>query len=231
MENQMERIRMQRRMILIGIIMLFLFSGSTPGETGQQPVVPQHVVDQINERREANQRLIEYQAQREAALWEMLVDAIAKETRITDRELANTVTQAIEDASGEFGVDPWLVASLIRVESAGDPSIVSSVGAIGLTQIMPKTGAEIAKTLGMENYSTELLYDPATNVRMGTAYLRQLLNRFDGSVHAALAAYNWGPTHIAKRIKRREPLPVQYPGKILRRIPEQPKWVELANAG
>jgi membrane-bound lytic murein transglycosylase MltF len=230
MENQMENIRMQRRMILTGIIMLALTSGATPGERNEQPVVPQHVVDQINERREANQRHLEYQAQREAKLWDMLVDAIAKETRITDRELAETVTQAIEDASGEFDVDPWLVASLIRVESAGNPSIVSRVGAIGLTQIMPKTGAQIAKDLGIENYSTELLYDPATNVRMGTAYLRQLLNRFDGSVHAALAAYNWGPTHIAKRIKRRQALPVQYPGKILRRIPEQPEWVEVASA-
>jgi soluble lytic murein transglycosylase len=117
------------------------------------------------------------------------------------------------------------MASLIRVESAGDPNIVSRVGAIGLTQIMPATGREIARDLKIADYSTEMLYHPETNIRMGSYYLRKLLNRFDGDLHAALAAYNWGPHHIAMRISRQQALPVQYPGKILKRIPEQPNWV------
>lgn len=226
----MERIRMQRATILTGILMLALTSGVTQGDSNEQPVVPQHVVEQINARREAHQRHQRHIAEREAQLWERLVDAIAEETGIKDRDLANTVTQAIEDASSEFDLDPWLVASLIRVESGGNPTIVSPVGAIGLTQIMPLTGAEVAKRLKIEGYTTATLNDPATNVRMGCAYLRELLDRFDGSEHAALAAYNWGPTHIAKRIHRREALPVQYPAKILKRVPEQPAWVDLANA-
>ena len=220
----MERIRMQRLMILTGIAMLVLTVGWSPRDTNSQPVVPQHVIDQIDARREAHARHEKHLAEREAALWNLLVDAIAKETQIKDRELAETVTEAIEDASSEFDLDPWLVASLIRVESGGDPTIVSRVGAIGLTQIMPRTGAEIAARLKIPNYTTASLNDPATNVRMGCAYLRELLDRF-GSEHAALAAYNWGPTHIAKRIYRREALPVQYPAKILKRIPEQPEWV------
>lgn len=226
----MERIRMQRLMVLTGILLLAFTSGASLGGSNDQPVVPQHVIDQIDARREAHARHQRHIAEREAALWEMLVDAIAKETKIEDRELAETVTQAIEDASSEFDLDPWLVASLIRVESAGNPTIVSRVGAIGLTQIMPLTGIEIAKRLEIPNYTTAMLNDPATNVRMGCAYLRELLDRFDGSEHAALAAYNWGPTHIAKRISRREALPVQYPAKILKRVPEQPAWVVLANA-
>jgi soluble lytic murein transglycosylase len=117
------------------------------------------------------------------------------------------------------------MASLIRVESAGDPNIVSRVGAIGLTQIMPATGREIARDLKIADYSTEMLYHPETNVRMGTYYIRKLLDKFDGDLHAALAAYNWGPHHIAMRISRQQALPVQYPGKILGRIPEQPNWV------
>lgn len=226
----MERIRMQRLMVLTGILLLAFTSGSSLGGSNDQPVVPQHVVDQINERREAHARHQRHIAEREADLWERLVDAIAAETQIKDRDLANTVTHAIEDAASEFDLDPWLVASLIRVESGGDPTIVSPVGAIGLTQIMPRTGAEIAARLEIENYTTASLNDPATNVRMGCAYLRELLDRFDGSEHAALAAYNWGPTHIAKRISRRQALPVQYPAKILKRVPEQPAWVVLANA-
>lgn len=222
----MERIRTQRLMVLTGIMMLALTGGVSPGdETIEQPVVPQHVIDQIDARRQAHARHQQYLAEREAELWSMLVDAIAKETQIRDRALAETVTQAIEDASSEFDLDPWLVASLIRVESGGNPTIVSHVGAIGLTQIMPRTGAEIAARLEIPDYTTETLNDPAINVRMGCAYLRELLDRFDGSEHAALAAYNWGPTHIAKRISRREALPVQYPSKILKRVPEQPAWV------
>lgn len=226
----MERIRMQRLTILTGIILLAFTSGSSLGGPKDQPVVPQHVIDQIDARREAYARHQQHIAEREAALWERLVDAIARETQIKDRALANIVTHAIEDASSEFDLDPWLVASLIRVESGGNPSIVSPVGAIGLTQIMPRTGAEIAQRLEIANYSTAMLNNPAVNVRMGCAYLRELLDRFDGSEHAALAAYNWGPTHIAKRISRREALPVQYPAKILKRVPEQPAWVVLANA-
>ena len=118
--------------------------------------------------------------------------------------------------------------SIEAAQSAGDPNIVSRVGAIGLTQIMPPTGLEIAQDLEIADYSTEMLYHPETNIRMGTYYIRKLLNRFDGDLHAALAAYNWGPHHIAKRSSRREALPVQYPGKILRRIPEQPDWVTAA---
>lgn len=214
---------MQRFVILTGILMLAL-AGVSPGDINEQPVVPQHVIDHLK----AHARHQKYLAQREAELWQMQVDAIAEETLIEDRELAEIVTQAIEDASGEFDLSPWLIASLIRVESAGNPTAVSRVGAIGLTQIMPKTGAEIAARLEIPNYTTASLNDPALNVRMGCAYLRELLDRFGGNKHAALAAYNWGPSHIAKRIKRREALPVQYPAKILERIPEQPAWVEKA---
>lgn len=217
----MERVHMQRLIVLTGMFMLVLVGVVSPGDTNEQPVVPQHVIDQI----ESHVRHQKYIAKREAELWNLLVDAIATETKIKDRELAEIVTQAIEDASSEFDLSPWLIASLIRVESGGNPSAVSRVGAIGLTQIMPTTGAEIAARLEIPNYTTASLNDPATNVRMGCAYLRELLDRF-GSEHAALAAYNWGPTRIAKRIKRREALPMQYPAKILQRIPEQPAWVE-----
>lgn len=217
--NQMERIHMQRLVILTGILILVLMGVVSPGDTKQ--LVPQLSIEEI----EARARHQKYIAKREVELWNVLVDAIAAETQIKDRELAEIVTQAIEDASSEFDLSPWLIASLIRVESGGNPGAVSRVGAIGLTQIMPRTGAEIAARLEIPNYTTASLNDPAINVRMGCAYLRELLDRF-GSEHAALAAYNWGPTHIAKRIKRREALPMQYPSKILQRIPEQPAWVE-----
>lgn len=224
MDNHSASIRRNRAMIVVGILILALTSGATDYPLGTD-VVPQHVIDQIDARREANIRHQRHIAEREAAMWQQIVETMAAEIGIKDTELAETVAQAVEDASSEFDLDPWLLCSLIRVESGGNPTAVSHVGAIGLTQIMPATGHEIARELGIANYSTDMLNDPALNVRMGASYLRKLLDRFDGSLHAALAAYNWGPGTISKRIRNRETLPVQYPGKILKSIPEQPEWV------
>lgn len=217
---------MQARLVILTGVLLAVLNIVPSIPSGATDVdVPPEVVEQIKANQRAHARHQEFLAQREAEQWEAIVQKVAEETLIKDLEFADTVARALEDASAEFDLDPWLLASLIRVESAGNPNAVSKVGAIGMTQIMPSTGREIARELGLKNYSTETLYHAETNIRMGAYYLRKLLNRFDGSIHAALAAYNWGPAHIAGRIAKRRALPVQYPGKILRRIPEQPDWV------
>lgn len=214
---------MQARLIIVmGALLTAL--NFAPANYGSADVeVPAEVVAQIKAKQRAHARHQEYLAQREAECWRMIVEAIAEETRITDMALAERVAHAIEDASAEFDMDPFLIASLIRVESAGNPNAVSKVGALGLTQIMPATGAEIARELEIAEYD---LFHPETNIRMGTYYLRKLLDRFE-KVEIALAAYNWGPAHIAKRIRNRSRLPVQYAAKILGRTPEQPPWVEI----
>ena len=147
--------------------------------------------------------------------WLAWVEAVKAETLIRDDTLAETVAQAIEDAASEFDVNPWMLATLIRIESSGRPSIVSHAGAIGLTQILPGTAEEIAGELHLTEYD---LTDPATNVRMGAHYVSKLLARFDGDEGAALAAYNYGPTAVARMIRNGEPVPVVYAGKILTRI-------------
>jgi soluble lytic murein transglycosylase-like protein len=89
-------------------------------------------------------------------------------------------------------LDPAFVLGVIRQESVFNRSIVSRSGAIGLMQIMPATGAEIARDLG-EQFSTDTLYEPWVNIRYGTFYLRKLLNQFSGNEVLALASYNGGP--------------------------------------
>ncbi|MBN2188524.1 MAG: transglycosylase SLT domain-containing protein [Chitinispirillaceae bacterium] len=89
-------------------------------------------------------------------------------------------------------LDPALVLGVIRQESIFNPSIVSRAGAVGLMQIMPATGAEIARDLG-EQFSVDTLYDPRANIRYGTFYLRKLLNQFSGNEVLAIAGYNGGP--------------------------------------
>jgi soluble lytic murein transglycosylase-like protein len=152
---------------------------------------------------------------REAHQWGLWVEAVKDETLIRDAELAETVALAIEDAASEFDVNPWMLASLIRIESSGRPEVVSHAGAIGLTQILPGTAEEITDKLQLAEYD---LTDPYTNVRMGAFYVAGLLERFDGDESVALAAYNYGPTTIARMLRNDEDLPTVYAGKILIRL-------------
>lgn len=93
-------------------------------------------------------------------------------------------------------VDPWLIQSLIRQESAFDPRARSSVGATGLMQLMPATARRMAKIKRAE------LADPAANVKLGVRFFEHLLKRYDGETHLALAAYNAGPGKVDEWIKR-----------------------------
>ncbi len=97
-----------------------------------------------------------------------------------------------------------LVAGIIRQESAFDPRATSPVGARGLMQLMPATASETARRLD-RRYPSDGLYDPEFSIELGTAYLRQLLNMFDGNVELAVAGYNGGPNRIQRLWKEAGP--------------------------
>src|SRR4029079_2238139 len=97
--------------------------------------------------------------------------------------------------AAEEGLDPALVAALICQESTFDAGAVSSAGARGLMQVMPKTGRTIARAKRV-SYSTRALHDPSVAMDFGTHYLRRLMDRFDGRVERVLAAYNAGPERV-----------------------------------
>ncbi|HEX6989306.1 MAG TPA: lytic transglycosylase domain-containing protein [Bacillota bacterium] len=90
------------------------------------------------------------------------------------------------------GVDPWLLAAVIEVESRYRPDAVGSAGEIGLMQILPATGRRIAQSLGIRGFTEARLFDPHVNVRVGAAHLGNLLARHQGDEVAALTAYNAG---------------------------------------
>jgi soluble lytic murein transglycosylase-like protein len=102
----------------------------------------------------------------------------------------------------------------VHVESRANTFAVSPVGALGLMQILPSTGEELAHQEGVTWRGPHTLFDPLVNVRLGVAYLEQLSNRY-GEVSTALAAYNWGPGHIDRRIARGRALPTEYPSLVL----------------
>jgi soluble lytic murein transglycosylase len=93
-------------------------------------------------------------------------------------------------------VDPSIALGLIRQESSFDIGAVSPSGARGLMQLMPLTAQAVAKQIGTDPSLTSLTTDPAYNMRLGTAYLREMLDRFGNSLPLAIAAYNAGPHRV-----------------------------------
>ncbi len=100
---------------------------------------------------------------------------------------------AIEETAEKWGIDPLLVASIIRTESSWDPEAISKAGAVGLMQIMPETAQELAERglVDPSAFSPENLEDPLTNIAYGTAYLAYCLEN-TANVEQAIAAYNAG---------------------------------------
>ncbi len=99
----------------------------------------------------------------------------------------------LTDAAKDAGVDPYLLAGLVRQESSFDPLARSRVGATGLGQIMPVTGRWLAKSAGVDEFQARHLTVAEINARMAAAYLRDQLRRYRGKRDLALAAYNAGP--------------------------------------
>ena len=97
--------------------------------------------------------------------------------------------------SSENGLDPYLVAALIRQESAFNPNAVSRANAVGLMQLLPKVGRGVAKQEKLKRFSTEQLFQPRINLQLGTRYFRSMVDRF-GSFEYALAAYNAGVDRV-----------------------------------
>lgn len=103
----------------------------------------------------------------------------------------------IKSESAKNNLDPYLVASLIRQESEFNASSISYANAWGLMQLLPVVGKAMAREEGLTHYDTYQLLDPETNIRLGTRYLRHMLDHFDGVPEYALAAYNAGDSRVA----------------------------------
>lgn len=104
--------------------------------------------------------------------------------------------QPLETYSRNQGLDPFLVAALIRQESEFDPKAVSSARAYGLTQVLPSTGRQLGRRLGLSTITPSMLTNPEINLKLGTAYLRTLLDQHGGRWERTLAAYNAGKTRV-----------------------------------
>jgi soluble lytic murein transglycosylase len=94
------------------------------------------------------------------------------------------------------GLDPYLVASLIRQESEFNALALSRANAVGLMQLLPKTGKSVAKQVKLKGYNAPQLYTPAVNLELGTRYFKEMVDKYNGQYEYALAAYNAGSDRV-----------------------------------
>lgn len=129
--------------------------------------------------------------------YSLFIKEITQKPALTlSRYSSNVFDEMITEASQKHGVSFPLLKAVIKVESDFNPRAVSRAGALGLMQIMP----ENAKAFRMRDP-----FDPRENILTGTQYFRELLERFNGKLHLALAAYNAGPT-VVDRYNRIPPI-------------------------
>lgn len=131
-----------------------------------------------------------------AAARAALARGAAKDSRTYRLLYPRHYDQQLAEQAAASGLDPMLLAALIRQESAWNPAARSRVGARGLMQIMPGTGRLIARQLGLRGWRVDHLDEPALNLRFGAFYLGQVLQRFNGDIVRGLAAYNAGPGRV-----------------------------------
>ncbi len=110
--------------------------------------------------------------------------------------------ETIRTEAQRRGLDPYLVASIIRQESAFEPSTVSNAGAVGLMQIMPEEAARIGSAAGLGEVTRESLFDPLTNIAVGAAEYSQKLAAMNGDHVLAIASYNAGEAAVSEWLQR-----------------------------
>lgn len=109
--------------------------------------------------------------------------------------------EEVREQAERFDLPVEVLLGMVRQESGFDPSAYSRAGARGLLQLMPATGREVARRMGLR-WSSRRLGDPSFNLRLGAAYFHQMMSMFGGRLELALAGYNGGPYRI-KRLWRR----------------------------
>jgi soluble lytic murein transglycosylase len=137
------------------------------------------------------------QASRSIALGRRAIDEIGRSPENYRLYFPVLERETLISSSKENGLDPVLVAALIRQESNFNPLATSPVGARGLMQLMPAVGKAVADSKGIGPWNPDLLYEPATNIKLGTAHLSGLVRKYP-EVVKVLAAYNAGESRVEK---------------------------------
>ncbi len=144
------------------------------------------------------------------ALFALGTDAAGKpvpdELRLYALRFPLNEARTVQQQARINAIDPAWIAAEIRAESGWMPTARSDADARGLMQLLPSTGAKIARTLGIAWSGGDTLYQPQTNIALGSAYLRQMLDRFNGRTYLAIGAYNAGTAPVDRWLEQRSQL-------------------------
>jgi len=132
---------------------------------------------------------------------EAILDLVRRHRRNDSECWQRHLTEVIRIEARAADVDPLLVASIIARESSFNRRAESRVGALGLMQVRPFVGRDVAERRDVSWRGSETLVVPRLNVRLGALYFRELVTRFDGDPQLALAAYHRGPTRLSRQIR------------------------------
>ncbi|MFQ5536224.1 MAG: transglycosylase SLT domain-containing protein [Gemmatimonadota bacterium] len=130
--------------------------------------------------------------------WELRREGIAWNRRLLQVVFPFPYREMVVREAREWGVDPILLAALIRQESAFKADIVSPAGAVGLMQVMAATGRQLARAHGPYRFVRKHLTSPELNLHLGAAFLVEMERRYGGDLPLMLAAYNAGPTRASR---------------------------------
>lgn len=129
---------------------------------------------------------------------------------------AKIVTETIIKEAAIHGLDPYFVMAVISGESSFNPLAVGPVGEIGMMQIRPTTGKWMAEKINFKWKGEKTLRDPVSNIKLGTAYIAWLREKFDNHSQLYLAAYNMGAKSVKKALNKNV-WPKDYPRHVMKR--------------
>jgi len=168
-----------------------------------------------------NERLIHYQRSKIEEMEEKLkiLEIIEDfEVGMAPSQIGN-LTNVIYAQGEKYGYDPLLLLALIDVESSFRREVVSHKGAMGLMQLKPSVGSDVANRRGIDWYNKSMLYNPDYNIELGSLYLFELILKF-GDVKDAITAYNLGETRLRKMRRTDVEPPQMYLGRVLKKYKE-----------
>ncbi len=187
--------------LFVLISVLFLSVSGTGQSADQRLIALQTHYDQHQ------QALQDLKHRKIMAILKKYHTGLSKETQV---QLAHL----IYEESVAYDYDPELILALMAKESSFYNWSKSRKGALGLMQILPATGQALAAAINIPWQGKETLFDPHSNIKLGTHYLSKLHKRF-GQLEIALTAYNYGPSRVSKIQARRRVMPKKYASRIL----------------
>jgi membrane-bound lytic murein transglycosylase MltF len=154
--------------------------------------------------------------EQKVGLEQNILETVTKNLPKAFKKDAHSIAEAIIEESAKHHLDPYFVMAVISGESSFNPLAVGPVGEIGMMQIRPTTGKWMAQITKSKYIGDRTLRDPVQNIKLGTAYLAWLREKFDGQAQLYLASYNMGAKSVRKAVGRNI-WPKDYPRHVMKR--------------